>query len=319
MQYPLPEVIVICKDKQYVEDLKAVENYILEELNVKNLVLSTDCEKYKVALVADVDHKVLGSRLKGDFKAVLQAVKELSDSQVQELLQNGSIKVLAHTLTVDDVFISYRFAEGSFDKEKYETQGSKEVALMFDMNRDAAMLDEGQAREVVNLVQKLRKKGQLVPTDSVTVYYQVIPNDSDLAQVISAQNSYIESLLKAPLRPWSVLDADRESVVEETSQLKGTPANIQLKIVRGFVSDWNNSGGNRSSGTVESVKRKNTTPSTQASKVVKSDASHEALEKETQKTPNKTPKSKPKGKENKPQLRPAQPPNQTSSMTPCVR
>lgn len=74
-QYPLPELIVIHKDKQYLADLEAVKDYILEELNVKNLVLSTDCDKFKVSLVAEVDHKVLGARLKGDFKSVLQAVK----------------------------------------------------------------------------------------------------------------------------------------------------------------------------------------------------------------------------------------------------
>lgn len=52
-----------------------MENYILEELNVKNVVFSTDCDKYKVSLAADVDHKILGTRLKGDFRPVMQAVK----------------------------------------------------------------------------------------------------------------------------------------------------------------------------------------------------------------------------------------------------
>lgn len=52
-----------------------MESYILEELNVKRLVLSSDCDKYRVTLSAQVDHKVLGARLKGDFKAVLQAVQ----------------------------------------------------------------------------------------------------------------------------------------------------------------------------------------------------------------------------------------------------
>lgn len=94
---------------------------------MKNLVLSTDCEKYKVALVAEVDHKALGARLKGDFKSVLQAVKGLTDVEVQEFLKTGSRNVLGHVLTVDEVFISYRFAEGSFDKERYETLGTKEV------------------------------------------------------------------------------------------------------------------------------------------------------------------------------------------------
>lgn len=165
------------------------------------------------------------------------------------------------------------------------------------MNRDASMLDEGLAREVVNLVQKLRKKGQLVPTDPITVLYKITPEDSDLASVVTAQKAYIENLLKVPLRSWSPSNENSEFVVEESSQvrfiffdlssfsrknffkinvllqLKGSPALIQLKIIRGFCSDWSKSdpSSNKCSGSVESIKRKSTTPSTQAAKVVKSD------------------------------------------------
>ena len=96
---------------------------------------------------------------------------------------------------------------------------------MFDMNRDASMLDEGLAREVVNLVQKLRKKGQLVPTDPITVLYKITPEDSDLSSVVATQKEYIENLLKVPLRPWNDDDTtgkERDVVVEESSQVSET-------------------------------------------------------------------------------------------------
>lgn len=51
----------------------------------------------------------------------------LTDSEVQQFLKKGEMKVLGHKLTLDDVFISYRFDEGSVDKERYEVQGSQEV------------------------------------------------------------------------------------------------------------------------------------------------------------------------------------------------
>jgi isoleucyl-tRNA synthetase len=35
------------------------------------------------------------------------------------------------------------------------------------------MKDEGLAREVINLVQKLRKEAHVTPSDAVTVYYEV--------------------------------------------------------------------------------------------------------------------------------------------------
>ena len=46
------------------------------------------------------------------------------------------------------------------------------------------MIDEGVAREVVNRMQKLRKKGKLVPTDPVTIHWST--KDDALAQLINA-------------------------------------------------------------------------------------------------------------------------------------
>ena len=48
---------------------------MLDELNIKNLTLSTDKEKYGVKLRAEPDHKTLGARLKGAFKDVTKQIK----------------------------------------------------------------------------------------------------------------------------------------------------------------------------------------------------------------------------------------------------
>lgn len=145
---------------------------------------------------------------------------------------------------------------------------------MFDMQRDSAMLDEGLAREVVNLVQKLRKKGGLVPTDSVTVFYRVESQDSDLGSVIASQKLYIENLLKAPFQSLTE-KTNGEVVVEEVSQLKGSPGNIRLRIVKGALES---SSAPPSKSMTESTKRKSTAPSTQAAKVVKSDSTEKTDE-----------------------------------------
>lgn len=145
------------------------------------------------------------------------------------------------------------------------------------MKQDSDMLEEGLAREVVNLVQKLRKKGGLVTTDPVSVYYEVGPEDKNFANVISSQSSYIEKLLKAPFKPWSELDQNAEFVVEETSQLKGSPANVRLRVLKRTVCDKPATDSPRAPS--ESIKRKNTTPSTQAAKTVKSDVDLNATRK----------------------------------------
>ena len=41
VKYPLPEIVVINKDQQVLDDVSSLRDYILDELNVKKLTLST--------------------------------------------------------------------------------------------------------------------------------------------------------------------------------------------------------------------------------------------------------------------------------------
>ena len=45
--------------------------------------------------------------------------------------------------------------------------------MLLNVCQDQSMKDEGLAREVINLVQKLRKEAHVTPSDAVTVYYEV--------------------------------------------------------------------------------------------------------------------------------------------------
>ncbi|CAB4040221.1 isoleucine--tRNA ligase, cytoplasmic, partial [Paramuricea clavata] len=75
IKYPLPEVVVIHQDNQYLQDAKSLESYIIEELNVKKLTVSSEKDKYGIYLKAEPDNQTLGRRLKGAFKQVSQAIK----------------------------------------------------------------------------------------------------------------------------------------------------------------------------------------------------------------------------------------------------
>lgn len=51
-----------------------------------------------------------------------------------------------------------------------------------------SMLDEGLAREVINRIQKLRKKANLSPSDDVTAYFRIqvrnVVEKNNLANVL---------------------------------------------------------------------------------------------------------------------------------------
>jgi len=73
--------------------------------------------------------------------------------------------------------------------------------------RDDAMLDEAVAREIVNRVQKLRKKAGLRFEDEVEVFYDLTGKESadlsfaNIGRVIKSQEEFLRNALKLTILP----------------------------------------------------------------------------------------------------------------------
>ncbi|XP_073681648.1 isoleucine--tRNA ligase, cytoplasmic-like [Garra rufa] len=230
VKYPLKEVVVIHKDPEALRDIQSLQKYILEELNVRQLTLSTDKDKYGIRLRAEPDHMVLGKRLKGAFKSVTASIKELKSEELENFQRTGSIIVDGHELHEDDLRLMYTFDQTSGTPSQYEAHSDAQVLVLLDVTPDQSMVDEGVAREVINRIQKLRKKGHLVPSDEITVYYSSQPAGEYLDKVIQAHTDFIFATTKAPLKPYPVAK-NASVIVEEKTQLKGS--DLDLTIVRG--------------------------------------------------------------------------------------
>ncbi|RVE73102.1 hypothetical protein OJAV_G00046280 [Oryzias javanicus] len=230
VKYPLKEVVVIHQDPEALKDIQSLQKYILEELNVRQLTLSTDKDKYGIRLRAEPDHMVLGKRLKGAFKAVTAAIKELTSEQLEAFQKTGSIMVNEHELHEEDLRLMYTFDQSSGSAAQYEAHSDAQVLVLLDVTPDQSMVDEGVAREVINRIQKLRKKGHLVPSDEISVYYRCQPEGEYLASVIQAHTDFILGTTKAPLLPYPV-PKSASMIIAETTQLKGS--DLELTIVKG--------------------------------------------------------------------------------------
>ncbi|XP_041836147.1 isoleucine--tRNA ligase, cytoplasmic [Melanotaenia boesemani] len=230
VKYPLKEVVVIHQDPEALKDIQSLQKYILEELNVRQLTLSTDKDKYGIRLRAEPDHMVLGKRLKGAFKAVTASIKELTSEQLETFQKTGSIVVDGHELHEEDLRLMYTFDQSSGSAAQYEAHSDAQVLVLLDVTPDQSMVDEGVAREVINRIQKLRKKGHLVPSDEITVYYRCQPEVDYLATVIQAHTDFILATIKAPLLPFPAPKSS-SIIIEEKTQLKGS--DLELTIVKG--------------------------------------------------------------------------------------
>ena len=98
---------MIHRDPTCQRQLKALEKYVLEELNTRTLTLASEDSRYGVQLRAEPDSERLGKRLKGEFKKVAPAVKALTSQQLNQLQESGGeIQVLGHALTLEDIKVS---------------------------------------------------------------------------------------------------------------------------------------------------------------------------------------------------------------------
>jgi isoleucyl-tRNA synthetase len=231
IKYPLPEVVVIHKDQQCLDDIRSLERYILEELNVRSVTLSSDKASYGVTLRAEPDHKTLGFRLKGDFKPVMAEIKTLSDAVLTGFLEGEKLAIKGHDISTEDIRIMYSFT-GEKSKElseKYEADSQEDVLVLLDTTPDQEMLDEGVAREVVNRVQKLRKSAGLKVDDQVTMLYTVSPASHHLASVIKKFSDYIQTSSKTPLQ--LLTSQPKDFIKKESYDLKG--AKLELVVSPG--------------------------------------------------------------------------------------
>uniref|UniRef100_A0A3B5M3P3 Isoleucyl-tRNA synthetase 1 n=1 Tax=Xiphophorus couchianus TaxID=32473 RepID=A0A3B5M3P3_9TELE len=124
----------------------------------------------------------------------------------------------------------YTFDQTSGSAAQYEAHSDAQVLVLLDVTPDQSMVDEGVAREVINRIQKLRKKAHLVPSDEISVYYRCQPEGEYLGSVIEAHTDFILATTKAPLLPFPV-PKTASVIIEEKTQLKGS--DLAFTIVKG--------------------------------------------------------------------------------------
>uniref|UniRef100_A0AC35UBK5 Isoleucine--tRNA ligase n=1 Tax=Rhabditophanes sp. KR3021 TaxID=114890 RepID=A0AC35UBK5_9BILA len=230
VKHPLKNVVVINRSEQFLEDLKFLEPYVLSECNVKELIVSQDKEKYGVSLKAEPNFKLLGSKLRGDQKKVVEYLKTASDEVLTEFLATGTMTVFGHVLNSEEVAVKYGFDESKkIAKDEYKTHADNQTVVMLDTERDDSLIEEGLAREVINRIQKLRKTAKLVSTQQANVFCKVTPADSQLHAVVRKLKETIESATGTPITFFDhELPSDFEAKASNTSDVNEAVVEIHL-------------------------------------------------------------------------------------------
>ena len=134
----------------------------------------------------------MGKKFGKLMKGVAAAMDQLSQEQIAELEQQGSIgiEVEGQSLTVEaaDVDIISEDIPGWL----VANEGNLTVALEVELTEE--LKNEGMARELINRIQNIRKESGLEITDRINV--EITPND-DVKKAVDSFADYIKTQVLA--------------------------------------------------------------------------------------------------------------------------
>jgi isoleucyl-tRNA synthetase len=239
LKTPLKTLIVVHAEKEYLDDVKSLEGYILAELNVRDLIVSSDENKYNVQYSCSADFAVLGKKLKKDAVKVKKALPNLTSDDIKAFLSSGTITVEGIQLGKEDLIVKRGLKEGDGSKHQ-EFNTDNNVLTILDVAMYPELEKEGLAREVINRVQRLRKKAGLMPTDDIGMEYRVLsdPDNIGMEEIFETQSQIIEKALRRPIDKHVITEVEgkipeggNEVVILEEEQ-EVQKATFMLRLVK---------------------------------------------------------------------------------------
>ncbi|GJN91022.1 hypothetical protein Rhopal_004036-T1 [Rhodotorula paludigena] len=224
LKTPLAELVVFHPSQEYLDDVASLLPYVEQELNVRSVVFTSDEQRCGIKFRADADYAVLGRKLRKDLARVKKALPTVASDDVKAYLATGSITVDGVELVAGDLtatrYVDLAGAQAAQSDAQYETHTNNDVVVLLDCRKRPELEQEGTAREVVNRVQRLRKKAGLVATDDIDVFYSFAAGvGKELEDIMAASADVIRKTLKKSPRPRAELEQGREVVIEEEQEV----------------------------------------------------------------------------------------------------
>lgn len=185
VRQPLQKVLIPVLDLKMKHQLEKVEDLVKAEVNVKEIEYITETEGF-INKKIKANFKVLGSRLGARMKAVSTSIAAFDQQDIASLEKEGS-----YTLTIEGEPIVISLTDVEVATEdipgwSVASKGSLTVAL--DITISEELKQEGEARELINRIQNIRKESGFELTDRIFV--ELLENDL-LKQSINKFKNYI--------------------------------------------------------------------------------------------------------------------------------
>ena len=229
LKRPVRSVVLISSDQEVLNDIKSLENYLMEELNCLEVKYETDEANWCQCSISP-EFSVLGRRLGKNFKAVTQALTQCTAEDVKKLEREHKLTVAGFELSEEELVVKreFRCANPQYEGGVVEDHS---FIVAIDTTQDEEILALGIAREFINRVQKMRKAAGLVPSDRIKVfYYQKEGQEDAVMKAIQKHSSAIRERLDCEL--FNSQDLPDSEVVIKTDEDEINDVKFQFTITR---------------------------------------------------------------------------------------
>ena len=222
LRTPLARLTIVNSDAALLEDMRSLEGYVRDELNVQSVEYSADESAY-IELYAKPNFPLLGKRLGKRMKAFAGVIANLDIGQISELQNNCDIQLTvageSETFSSEEIQVQQQARAGT------NTVSNRQIAVDLDCQLTPELIRGGYAREVVNRIQRARKDQGFDVSDRIAVTYAA---QGELAQAIAEHRDYImgETLCL------DLQSADEEALSEGAAVIEIDGNRLRLSIQR---------------------------------------------------------------------------------------
>lgn len=186
VRQPLLKMMVVV-DKNKRDSLVQMKEVILDEVNIKDLIVLEDDHNI-VNKTAKPNFKVVGPKYGKLVKALTNAVKELDKEAINKIEKTGELDL---TIDGQNITISREDVEiVSHEIEGWLVESEEGVTVAIDTELTEDLIAEGYAREFVNRVQNMRKDAGYDVIDRVNVS---INGDKKMIEYVIKFSDYISN------------------------------------------------------------------------------------------------------------------------------
>jgi len=217
VRQPLQKALIPVMDAEMRRRLELVEDLIKAEVNIKEIeYISGDNDFIRKRVKPNF--VILGKKLGAHMKAVSMLLGQLNQEEIRSLEANGSIH-----FSVDGSDVEILSAEVDIQSEDVPgwmvaSKGGLTVALDIQVSEELEL--EGNARELVNRIQKIRKDSGFELTDRIQVNLSYVEK---LSTTITKYKEYICAEILA-----DGLDVDTNLIDGTEVEVNEIPLKIQV-------------------------------------------------------------------------------------------